>query len=221
LGEKIVRPNFITFTGIDQYTDLERVASLSGRYPIEWAILYSRNRQGIENRYPTIETIEKVFAMKEKAGLRLAAHLCGKYAQDVMTGSFDRSLPPLGAYDRIQVNHVNPDPAKLRAFAIPQQPVIAQWRDPESFPTEYQGIEWLYDPSGGRGIKPEGWPENRSDRPMGYAGGINPENAYRVNEEVGQKSPAGYWLDMETGIRTEDRLDLNLVERVCAAVLGV
>ncbi len=217
-----MRPDFITVTGIDQYTDLDRVASLSGRYPIEWAILYSRNRQGIENRYPTIDTIEKVFAMKEKAGLKLAAHLCGKYAQDVMLGGFDRSLLPLGSYDRIQVNHTSPDVAKLRAFAITGQPVIAQWRDPDSFPTEHEGVEWLYDPSGGRGIAPEQWPWNRGDRIRGYAGGINSQNAAIVNERVAQRSPVGYWLDFETGGRdADDRLDLNLVERICAMVFGV
>jgi hypothetical protein len=215
-----VKPDFITFTGIDERTDFEHLASLSGRFPIEWAILFSRNRQGIENRYPTIAVIDQAFAWKEKAGLRLAAHLCGKYAQDVMAGTFNRSSLPLGPFSRIQVNHTNPEPQRLRAFAIEGQPVIAQWRDEESFPGEHQGVEWLYDPSGGRGMSPERWPDNPSGRPVGYAGGINALNVVGINAMVGPKSPSGYWLDMETGIRTDDWLDLNLVERVCVAIYG-
>ncbi|PZR45248.1 MAG: hypothetical protein DI537_60915, partial [Stutzerimonas stutzeri] len=199
-----MKPEFITFTGIDERTDLNALASLSGRYPIEWAILFSRNRQGIDNRYPTIAIIERVFEMKEKADLRLAAHLCGKYAQDIMLGDFDRSSLPLGPFSRIQVNHTNPEPSRLRAIAIEGQDIIAQWRDPESFPTEYQGVSWLYDPSGGRGKSPDAWPENRGDRIVGYAGGINPQNAEFISTLVGGKSPAGYWLDMETGVRTDD-----------------
>lgn len=216
----MLKPDFITFTGLDQNTDLNRVASLSGRYPIEWAILFSRNRQGIDNRYPTIDVIEKAFALKEKGDLRLAAHLCGKYAQDIMNGDFTRDTLPLGPFARIQVNHVNPDPKRLRRIAIDGQPIIAQWRDSDSFPTEYEGVQWLYDPSGGRGISPNAWPRNNGDHIVGYAGGLNALNVSHINQQVGALSPAGYWLDMETGVRTDDWFDLNLVERVCAAVYG-
>jgi hypothetical protein len=216
-----VKPNFITFTGLDERTDLAHLASLSGRYPIEWAILFSRNRQGLDNRYPTLDVIEKVFALKGRGDLTLAAHLCGKHAQEVMNGTFDRSILPLGAFSRIQVNHTTPVAKSLRDFALAGQPVIAQWRDSGSFPSEYQGVDWLYDPSGGMGKMPERWPENPGSRPMGYAGGINPDNAEKVNEMVGEKSPSGYWLDMETGVRTDDWFDLAKVERVCAVVFGV
>lgn len=215
-----MRPDFITFTGIDAQTDLEKVAALSGRYPIEWGILFSRNRQGLDNRYPVMDVVERVFDLKNKGPLKIAAHLCGKHAQEVMTGDFDRETLPLGAFDRIQVNHVAPDAKRLRAFAIPGQAVIAQWRDPDSFPSEYQGIDWLYDPSGGRGLQPQGWPANEGDHRVGYAGGINPQNAATVNAEVARKSPAGYWLDMESGIRRDDWLDLDLVEQVCVAIYG-
>lgn len=212
-----MQPEFITFTGLDANTDLARLASLSGRYPIEWGVLFSRNRQGLDNRYPSHEVIDRILDFKQRGGLHLSAHLCGKYAQDIMLGTFQYSDLPLGGFDRIQVNHVAPNAATLRKMAIHGQPVIAQWRDPDSFPSEYQGIDWLYDPSGGRGMAPSKWPDNVGDCLVGYAGGINAENIRAVNDIVKEKSKR-YWLDMESGIRVDDVLNLDLVEKICASI---
>jgi len=33
-------PRWITFTGLDEYTDIKRVRDLSAKYPIEWGILF-------------------------------------------------------------------------------------------------------------------------------------------------------------------------------------
>ncbi len=213
-----MKPDFITFTGVDSQTDLSRLAPLSGRYPIEWGVLFSRNRQGIDNRYPDMEVVHKVLELAGQADIRLAAHLCGKYAQHIMEGSFDRISLPLAGFSRIQVNHTSPDPRRLADFAVAGQPVIAQWREPESFPSEYMGIEWLYDPSGGRGLSPDRWPTNPAIRRAGYAGGINSENVSAIVGAI--ESPAGYWIDMESGVRSDNWFDLDLVERVCAEVYG-
>ena len=183
-------------------------------------MLFSRNRQGIDNRYPAMVTIHNILEMAEQADICLAAHLCGKHAQHIMEGSFDRASLPLAGFSRIQVNHTNPEPRRLAAFAVVGQPVIAQWREPESFPGEYMGIEWLYDPSGGRGLSPDRWPENPSHHRAGYAGGIHHENVASVVAAIGERSKAGYWIDMESGVRSDNLFDLNLVERVCAEVYG-
>ena len=47
-------PEFVTFTGVDNRTDTNRLIALSHKYPIEWGILFSAANQGENNRYPDI-----------------------------------------------------------------------------------------------------------------------------------------------------------------------
>lgn len=49
-------------------------------------------------------------------------------------------------------------------------------------------------------------------------GGINADNVAIVIEAIGSLSPAGYWIDMESGVRTENLLDLNKVQAVIEKV---
>ena len=46
------KPEFITFTGADDHTDVRDMVALSKLYPIEWGILFSISRQGTDPRYP-------------------------------------------------------------------------------------------------------------------------------------------------------------------------
>lgn len=76
-------------------------------------------------------------------------------------------------------------------------------------------IAYLTDCSGGRGILPDRWPalpqgvaqdlSPPASPRFGFAGGLNPGN---VAEQIARiSSVAGstpYWIDMETGVRTED-----------------
>lgn len=89
-------------------------------------------------------------------------------------------------------------------------------------------ISVLLDASRGKGIAPDTWapPLVRAGQPLhtGYAGGISPENIEAVLDatesavrEYGQPD-ARYWLDMETGVRTDNQFDLKKVEQVLSAV---
>jgi phosphoribosylanthranilate isomerase len=81
-------------------------------------------------------------------------------------------------------------------------------------------IYFLYDLSGGRGKAPAKWPPHPGgERLHGYAGGIGPHNAAEVVGKIDSAGP--FWLDMEGGVRdAQDRLDLEKVRAVCAAVYG-
>ena len=70
------------------------------------------------------------------------------------------------------------------------------------------------DASGGHGIATEEWmlPETT---PFGYAGGINPENVIDVVEDLNIICEEDFWIDMETGIRTDDRFDITKCEEIC------
>lgn len=55
---------------------------------------------------------------------------------------------------------------------------------------------------------------------QGFAGGLNPENILERKEEIDILWEKDYWLDMESGVRTDDWFDLDKVEDICKKVLG-
>jgi hypothetical protein len=205
-----MKPQFITFTGADDATSIESMAALSARYPIEWAILFSPSRQGKDPRYPGVAALGRLSA----SGLRLAAHLCGDYARDVVEGR-DPEIPVmLGSYARLQINHAAPNPEAIAAYSKRVGvPCIAQARG-ETFPDD-TSISWLFDASGGRGIAPKAWPRHPG-RTVGYAGGIGPDNVASSLAAIAADGP--YWIDMESGVRTGDLFNLDLVAAVCEEV---
>jgi hypothetical protein len=211
-----INPHFITFTGADDQTDVRGMAELSGRYPIEWGILFSPSRQGNEPRYPGGKALSR-FAW---SGLRMSAHLCGGHSRAIMESRIDQVVQQipvdLGTFNRIQVNHRDPDPARIDEFGKGWGPrCIAQTRA-ATFPTD-TAVDWLYDASGGRGIMPDRWPTHDDGRLVGYAGGISPDNVQAVIGQIAARGP--YWIDMESGVRdSADRFDIALCRQVCEAV---
>lgn len=89
-------------------------------------------------------------------------------------------------------------------------------------------ISVLLDASRGKGIAPDTWaaPLVRHGQPLhtGYAGGISPANIEAVLDATESavrehvQPDARYWLDMETGVRTDNQFDLTKVEQVLSAV---
>lgn len=214
-----MKPQLITFTGVDQFTDIAGMEYLSSEYPIEWGILFSPKRQGVENRYPPIPKIRQLVTVLSH--LQFSAHLCGGDAREVIEDGASRHDGLIWkSFQRSQINSADP---KV------QPSIIAQWAKgvevsailqcrgafPKSSP-----VDVLYDPSGGCGREPSSWPQASSSFFTGYAGGINPANAARIVDSL----PHGgnqYWIDMESGVRDEhDRFDLGKVRAVCKAVYG-
>ena len=74
----------------------------------------------------------------------------------------------------------------------------------------------LFDLSGGTGSFPEKVPELVEGKLVGYAGGMGPENVLLYLSKI--KGQGGFWIDMETKVRTDGWFDLNKVEEVCRLV---
>ena len=94
------KPLYITFTGIDDRTDLFRANELAGKYPIEWGVLFSKSNK--DSRYPSIQGIKEICENLESK----SAHLCGSLARklsdlDILDFEEISSLG-LGHFDRIQ-----------------------------------------------------------------------------------------------------------------------
>jgi len=215
-----MHPELITFTGIDERTDVRRMAKLASQYPVEWGILFSPKRQGRENRYPAFHHIEWI--LDNAPGLRYAAHLCGQDARDVLERGKSAHDELLHAYfTRVQINttqHVDTTAVSEWANALSLS-VIVQCR--ASFPSDGK-VEWLFDKSGGRGIEQTIWPQPAMGQRCGYAGGLNPTNAANAVKSMTAGSPqARYWIDMESGVRDErDWFSLTKCRAVCEAIYG-
>lgn len=211
-----MKPEFITFTGADEWTSIDGMVALARRYPIEWGILFSPKRQGTDPRYPAGDAISRLL----HTGLRNSAHICGSYSGAIMDGAPIASVFPidLGWFTRVQINHAEPDPAKLLQYRHDGRKlsVIAQARG-DTFPDD-NTVDWLFDRSGGAGAAPATWPAHPGNgRLVGYAGGISPDNIRGVMSVLGQIE-GRYWIDMESGVRTDDRFDLAKCRAVCEAV---
>lgn len=220
-------PEFITFTGLDARADLPRVVSLTRRYPIEWGVLVSKTRQGQEPRYPDGETLSRIWwsplvgnGRKDCLGF-LSAHICGQHARDVMESRTSSFPVDLHYCRRVQLNHPEPNPAAIRTFVAAWAAHlggIAQTKA-EAFPAAAPRVQWLSDRSAGTGQRPDAWPRHPGgDQFVGYAGGITPDNVLEVLGQIDATGP--YWIDMESGVRTNDWLDLDKVEAVCRTVYG-
>lgn len=207
-------PEFITFTGADDATDISGMAALSAKYPIEWGILFSPSRQGSDPRCPGGDAQSRFL----HSGLRLSAHLCGGHSRKIMAGeSIVEQIPvDLSFFKRVQVNHHAPVPRMITAFqhGWGKFRCIAQSRSDFTFPTN-TSVDWLFDGSGGRGIRPTEWPKYPG-RLVGYAGGIAPDNVIDILRRINATGP--YWIDMESGVRTDNRFDLDLCRHVCEQV---
>lgn len=232
-------PWIVTFTGLDETTDLDKLIKLYDDYPtIEIGILLSPEREGKHPRYPRMTFVEEATKyLNEKTSIKLAAHLCGGYAKRVVLEGysgiehlFGTKLMPNeeGIEDfrdrllsTVQINTMlKPDIGILKAWKQHYDlSIIWQHRDPAGFPgkSPMSDFSYLYDRSGGRGEMPDEWPavpdRDTGSSSVGFAGGINPQNfkdfLYKVMPRT-EHNYVDYWVDMETGVRDDkDRFDLS------------
>ena len=211
-----MKPVPLTFTGVDAHTELARLTAIGTRYPhVEFAVLVgSRTCRAGGNRYPGPATVREFRRRATAAHVRCAIHLCGCYSRAVMKQEWTAPFSLQAAsFDRIQVNSSRYDMTAVAAFArLAQKPVIVQWRTLHLH-MRVPGIQFLYDESGGRGRNGlKSWPLR--SRFGGFAGGLGPENIRQAVGYVRMTARKGSWLDMETGVRTNDWFDLDKVEEV-------
>lgn len=80
----------------------------------------------------------------------------------------------------------------------------------------YPNLTILHDASGGRGIAGEFSVPPLNWSLPGFAGGLNPENLASKLDAIYAMDGnfKDFWVDMESGVRTDDQLDLDKVQRV-------
>jgi hypothetical protein len=162
-------------------------------------------------------------ALLEGPPLRWAAHVCGPAAQAIAAGRAG-VVPPLAGFARVQVNHgfQGSDAQQVGAVSRFGQRLglrtVLQCLS--SFPADPR-VDWLFDVSFGRGSRPATWPALPGAGPFcGFSGGINADNVRETLERIAAPPDAVYWIDMESGVRTDGRFDVAKCEAVCRAVYG-
>lgn len=213
----------VTLTGVDERTSYEWVEDMAGRYPIaEFGILLSVTADGTDNRYPKIDLIER-FAERCQSGLvNTALHVCGRAVKRFVDG--DDEIRGLAArFGRVQLNFnagrvaftIDDLDHSIRSFS---RPVITQHNSANASVTEALSApnhHVLFDASGGRGLHSTSWPERLAGKFYGYAGGFGPTTL--LNDLDGASASAAgrqFWIDMESRLRWDDWLDLDICETV-------
>jgi hypothetical protein len=222
-----MRLQHITFTGIDAKTDIQALKEIQREFPIaEFGVLTSYHWYENGNRYldPRILRHEVM-----GNGLHLSLHICGSAASDAVRGRYaDIFHLTYGCYcriPRIQLNVAgrkdNPHVASATDWG---HEVIVQQRDPDNLDLFAATLEtWkdylgkcsiLLDASGGRGINTPLKVLPLTCK-VGYAGGINPENVGDKLDFLMREHTSGpFWIDMESGVRTNDWFDIDKVIKV-------
>ena len=208
---------------------MDKVKDLSQRYPfVEWALLYSPSEIG-KPRYPTREWMADFH--RDFPDLHKSVHLCHEGLFGFIDGS--RTISDVIApFPRVQLNvgfgvhiaAISPDAMARSIAAEPDKIFILQYSDKTKHILEalagLKNVEVLFDGSAGRGESPTSWPAPLPGFTCGYAGGIGPHNAGSTIETLLSIVPKGTrtWIDMESRVRTNDRLDLGKVESVLEQV---
>lgn len=215
--------NIVTFTGVDDRTNIDTLIDLySEFYTLEFGVLLSENNR--DSRFPSVQTITEL--LKKNDGIHnTSLHLCGKlvdvflenpegFAPKAFFDYSGKQLIYIDEFSVIQLNKLDISiTRKLEDFTYSTNTSIILPHNTVETLQEYDNplILPLYDPSKGRGILPTKFPKN-IDYIVGFAGGINADTIEYYLDNI--HSDHSFWIDMESGIRTNGWFDINKVKEI-------
>lgn len=210
------KPEFITFTGFDDRTNISDMKGIAGQYPVEWGVLVSPTNR--ESRYPSKQAISEL----TENLMNLSLHCCGGFSKGFqLRKPINLPIESFKPFERIQLNGKIYEPPDSLTVAMEDEEfcdIIIQ--APFGFHESRKPLLQLFDTSGGRGKLPNEFPEHPGYL-CGYAGGINPDNVLDVIKKINAPDGARYWIDMESGVRTNGWFDLDKVASVCIKVYDI
>lgn len=212
------RPTFIAFTGVDRPELRHDIEALSRHYPIEWGVLIDEQPRH-SALFPSFDVVHALLA---GSSIRWAAHVCGELAARIAAGLESAPHEVLKHFARLQINHgfagSTADQAAHCSRYASLMGARAVLQCQGEFPADTQ-VDWLYDVSFGRGSRPSHWPKlTPSEVFCGFSGGINAANVRDILTQIAAPSGSSFWIDMESGVRSDGLLDLGKCEAVCRAV---
>ncbi len=214
----------VSMTGPDDAVDVEYLSKLAAEFPkLEIAVLYMPEREGTK-RFPSKTWIEN---FKETyTGQHTAMHLCGSAFFSFLNDE-PAVLSLIKGIGRVQLNLKFGDvPGSYKDEDLiaairrhPETQFILQYTDDNAHLLDHlqdlDNVDLLFDGSAGQGILPSHWPDSRDDFYCGYAGGLGPDVIKEEFEKITKVAHGKkYWIDMESGIRTNDEFDFEKVRAV-------
>lgn len=194
----------ITVTGADENTPLDALADLAR--DAEIGLLYTAAPEG-RNRYPSREWLHRAALLLEG---QFALHVCGRAARAELLEGGLRRLTHGAA--RVQVNgRVEPRELASIGARLRGQTVITQHTDANDG-LRIESLDnhaLLVDQSGGRGVSPDAWLKPRTEKTVGFAGGLGPDNLLSELPRIAAVTEPGWWVDMEGKLRTNDWFDVE------------
>ena len=156
---------FLTFTGVDYLTDMKRLFDISDRYrDIEWGVLVNKDKTG--TRYAEADVRHRLINQLLPNETRIALHMCGPTLRNRILYSPkipSEVLDYCANFDRVQFNighrlYPPSERRRLSRFArqLNKRDTILVMQHRSSWlriPFKTDGIEYLYDRSGGKGIQ--------------------------------------------------------------------
>lgn len=221
----------VSITGADDKVDPASLVKLSAEYPfVEWALLHLPAKEG-QQRNPSAAWRTKLLTLLPRE--YVAVHLCGVSTFRAMLDGDESIFEELQMYGRVQLNinarHIDFTPAEVhRIYDLMDkheiQIIVQLNSNTEEVIYDYlahnpaNNIDVLFDASRGRGEVPAAWPEPLGTHFCGYAGGLNPINIdEQTRKIVDVSAPDMTWIDMESGVRTDNEFDLDKVVKVLEA----
>lgn len=218
----------LSITGADNLVPVADLKQMVQAYPsLELAVLYFPEKEN-QARNPGVEWRNEFFETIPKENT--AIHLCGKDVFDtILSADFATSsvFQELKKTERIQINinarkdiFSHEDIQQIYTILLQHGfTLILQYHErskdwilPYITPKHLDNVHILLDASLGKGVTPDTFevPEELKalNYPIGFAGGLNPENIGRVYAQVKPLHLTRYWLDLESGARTDNLFDM-------------
>lgn len=206
----------------------------------EWGFLYSETRaKSDDDRYPSYKFIRDAKEKIQLEGLRTSVHLCGSEAIEAFFNKEDYIIK-LVEESRVQLNfninkyeidelldlvcrsavfYANNAHASIIVQVNKSKQEFVNRLIPKIRDNDLK-IDLLHDASGGYGKQIDTVLEPYWHAFTGYAGGLKPGNIADVLQKIEDvnKNRQRYYIDMESGIRTDNRLDLEKCKAVMVEV---
>lgn len=221
----------------NSFDDLMHLWNLDNRVEIAVQMHPGKVSPGTERYKWIAELVDKM--RYEFPRRNLAIHVNQDWCREICRGNIPDELKPffdanwvysfhcLPVVQRIQLNmsqkvadSLNARVLKDLISAFPDQEFIIQYNDKTKEAVERlhkTGAKFslLFDASGGNGIAPKSWESPiYNEHPMGYAGGISPENVRRNLRQIKRVAKDDeIWIDAEGKLKTDDKFDCERARR--------
>lgn len=214
----------LTVTGADDSVDYKQLLDLQFLYPfLEFGVLFYSFEQ-YRPRFPSEDWIRGL-PWRE---LRLSLHLCSVCVEEAYRGdwSYLKNYFPYWFFKRCQLNTHGEWTSYTSCLQENFEKATKEfgWELIQRFDSEVpqvyaEGVTHLFDFSHGAGILPVSWPTVSNLSWVGYAGGLAPNNlSEQIPKILEACKGAAIWLDMETGVRENNKFSIEKVAQACDIV---